>query len=448
LTRCINISCPAILPSTIRHWWAWKGAGISDLSDEHINLLIGSGKIQSVADLYNINCTKFQEILSVEESFAHRLVEALEESKTKSLSEIIYGLKIRYVGLSTARKLAQRFLTLEELAESDLAEIENVEGIHLQATKFIYQWFHNPANQELLRQLKAIGLKPSVPTNVPDNKGWIPPVADLIHKFQELKTWVEKVIAELQKLISSNREELAKIRQDNEKSQAKVLSQLEQISNLLKDSRNAPSVEEFITLVNAQSTKISDIHSLLLGVLRTETDSTQSQKIYRLLGELPEQFSQFANTQGEVVLRLQTQLEQAQSDKENLLARNHNLQGMYAVLQLEHSKYEIKLNSIERENQQITSQLEQNMLEKAQLFSLLEQINKDNSHHILALEQITAHRDALQQELLDCQSRSMDSKRWRLLLLSASKKQQKVSALLDLRGKVYNKVHFEGVASL
>ena len=466
LTRCINISCPAILPNTIRHWWAWKGAGISDLSDEHVDLLVGSGEIQSVADLYNINCTKFQEILSVEESFAHRLVEALEESKTKSLPEIIYGLKIRYVGLATARKLAQHFLTLEELAESDLVEIENIEEIPCQAAKFIYRWFHNPANQELLKQLKAAGLQPSISPVKSNDQGWQKPLDLLEGKLQELENWVKGVIAELQKLISSNREELAKIGQDNKKSQATVLSKLEYISNLLINPSGSHVIADFTERISTDyqqmqsqidkiytllrtsqrdlqvptaltvigenqklfhselSTQVSDVHLLLLNALKPESGSTDSQEIYNLLNKSSTQFDQFASTQNQFVLCLQPQLEKAQSEKEDLLAGVANLQGIYAALQLEHSKCEVKLHSVERENQQIALQLEQNGLEKAQLFSLLEQITKDNSQRIAALEQITAHRDALQQELLNCQPETTDSKRWRLLLIAASRKQK------------------------
>jgi DNA ligase (NAD+) len=80
----------------------------------------------------------------------------------------INALGIRYVGEATAQLLAQHFGSLEELAQADEEELLQVEGIGPQVARGIQEYFKNPKNQELLKELQELGVKPLPPEKPPE----------------------------------------------------------------------------------------------------------------------------------------------------------------------------------------------------------------------------------------------------------------------------------------
>lgn len=94
------------------------------------------------------------------EKSAANLVAALAASKRQPWHRQLYGLGIHHVGEVNAKALARAFPSAAALAEAAAGESEPITavfGIGDEIAQSLQQWFHTPANQELLAALAAQG---------------------------------------------------------------------------------------------------------------------------------------------------------------------------------------------------------------------------------------------------------------------------------------------------
>jgi DNA ligase (NAD+) len=159
VTRCVNISCPAILKGAIEHWVSRDALDIRGMGEKLVHQLVDRGVVHSVADLYNLTEEKLSELERMGKKLAQKLVEAIAQSKNQPWSRVLYGLGIRHVGSVNAQLLTQKFPTVEQLAQATQAEIETVHGIGEEIAQSVHQWFHISANQTLISRLKDAGLQ-------------------------------------------------------------------------------------------------------------------------------------------------------------------------------------------------------------------------------------------------------------------------------------------------
>ena len=165
VTRCINISCPAILRGSIIHWASRNALDIRGLGERIAVLLIENNLVKSVADLYSLTVKQIASLERMGSKSAENLVKAIAESKNQSYDRILYGLGIRYVGSVNAKTLAENFPSIEELSQASFEEIEAVYGIGEEIAQSVFEWVRVPANQNLIQQLQAAGLQFSQTTS-------------------------------------------------------------------------------------------------------------------------------------------------------------------------------------------------------------------------------------------------------------------------------------------
>jgi DNA ligase (NAD+) len=159
VTRCVNISCPAILKGAIEHWVSRDALDIKGMGEKLVHQLVDKGVVHSVADVYNLTEDKLCALERMGKKLAQKLVEAIAQSKNQPWSRVLYGLGIRHVGSVNAQLLTQKFPTVEQLAQASQADIETVHGIGEEIAQSVHQWFHISANQSLISRLKDAGLQ-------------------------------------------------------------------------------------------------------------------------------------------------------------------------------------------------------------------------------------------------------------------------------------------------
>ncbi len=158
--RCPNISCPARIKESIRHFASKEAMDIEGLGDRLVAQLVDKGLIQDVADIYYL---KKEDLLGLErmgEKSAQNLLNAIERSKRRPLSRFIYALGIRHVGAVIAEILAKRYRTIEELMEATEEELLSLEEIGPKVARSIVEFFANERNRETIRKLLAAGVTP------------------------------------------------------------------------------------------------------------------------------------------------------------------------------------------------------------------------------------------------------------------------------------------------
>jgi DNA ligase (NAD+) len=159
VTRCVNSSCPAILRGSVLHWASRDALDIRGLGEKIVILLIENGLIAAIADLYSLKSEQIASLERMGKKSADKLIKALEESKKQPWSRVLYGLGIRYVGSVTAKLLADRFPSVEQLSQASTASLESVYGIGAEIAESVCDWFKIPANQKLVERLQAAGLQ-------------------------------------------------------------------------------------------------------------------------------------------------------------------------------------------------------------------------------------------------------------------------------------------------
>lgn len=158
--RCINTSCIAQLKERIAHYASKDAMDIDGLGFKIVEYLVDHKLIESAADLY---CLRKDDLMMLEgfgEKSANNLVSAIEETKTRPLSRLIFALGIRHVGEKLAKVLANRFGSLESLSEANEEQLFEVDEVGPEVARSVAEYFAEPRNQKLLKELKKAGVKP------------------------------------------------------------------------------------------------------------------------------------------------------------------------------------------------------------------------------------------------------------------------------------------------
>ncbi|OUL36126.1 DNA ligase (NAD(+)) LigA [Nostoc sp. T09] len=159
VTRCVNASCAAILKGAIEHWVSRDALDIKGMGEKLVHQLVDKGLVHSVADLYDLTEDKLYALERMGQKSAQKLIEAIAQSKNQPWSRVLYGLGIRHVGSVNAQLIAEKFLSVEKLAQAKQSDIEGIYGIGVEIAESVHQWFQINANQTLISRLEAAGLQ-------------------------------------------------------------------------------------------------------------------------------------------------------------------------------------------------------------------------------------------------------------------------------------------------
>ena len=159
VARCENVSCPAQVKESIRHF-ASKGAmDIDGLGEKLIDQLVEKGLIKSYADLYFLTLDQLKNLERMGEKSAQNLLEAIDKSRNVPLDRFLYALGIRHVGEHIARVLANHFGSLDKIKNASEEELMAIHEIGPQVAKSIVQFFSEKRNLETLKKLFEGGVR-------------------------------------------------------------------------------------------------------------------------------------------------------------------------------------------------------------------------------------------------------------------------------------------------
>jgi len=158
--RCKNPQCPAQAIERMKHFVSRDAMDIESLGEKQLTQLINSGKINDVADLYLLSKEDMFAMDRMGDALAEKLTLSIASSKTQPLSRLLFGLGIRHVGKNTAKILARRFASLDELAKCTVDQLLAIHEIGNKVAQSIVDYFGNPEKILLLDKLKQAGVQP------------------------------------------------------------------------------------------------------------------------------------------------------------------------------------------------------------------------------------------------------------------------------------------------
>ena len=153
---CLNYNgCKPQIIGRIQHYISRKALDIEGLGQETVTLLVNSDLIKNYSELYEL---KFDQILGLErmaEKSANNLINGILDSKKIPFERVLYGLGIRYVGETVAKKLAKHFENIDNILNSDFEDLISVDEIGEKIANSIIEFSLNSKNIEIINSLKS-----------------------------------------------------------------------------------------------------------------------------------------------------------------------------------------------------------------------------------------------------------------------------------------------------
>ena len=158
VTRCTGIECSAKALRNIVHFASKEGMEIDGLGYSIIEQLLDRKLINNIADIYSL---KLEDVASLKKNgkkFAQNLIDAIEKSKSNDLFKVITGLGIRHIGAKSAKNLARKFRTMDNLMNASIEELSVQNDVGEITAKSIYEFFREEQSIDLINKLKLAGV--------------------------------------------------------------------------------------------------------------------------------------------------------------------------------------------------------------------------------------------------------------------------------------------------
>ena len=154
-----SISCTPQLKARLVHYASRDAMDIEGLSEKTIELFINKLGIKEIYDLYDLSYEDLINLESFKEKKTNNLLEAIKNSKECELNDFIYAIGIPNVGVKTARDLAEKYKTLENLRNAKEEDLIEVEDIGEKTSHDIVEFFNDNNIKESIDKLLDKGIK-------------------------------------------------------------------------------------------------------------------------------------------------------------------------------------------------------------------------------------------------------------------------------------------------
>ena len=157
--RCDNPNCRGKLLGKLSHYVSKPAMNIDGLSESTLEKFMELGYIKSILDIYNLYTHKFD--ISMLDGFGetsvNKLIKAIDDSKTTTVSRLLNALSIPTIGTSNAKVLASYIDNdINRIWELGTNNLTVINGIGPEMNTAIHKWFNNNDNITIIEQLIKI----------------------------------------------------------------------------------------------------------------------------------------------------------------------------------------------------------------------------------------------------------------------------------------------------
>ncbi|MEM0519563.1 NAD-dependent DNA ligase LigA [Aequorivita flava] len=157
---CPNAAgCPPQIIGRIQHFISRKAMDIEGLGGETVALLVNNGLINNYADLYLLKAEQIIPLERMAQKSAENIVTGIEASKHIPFERVLFGLGIRYVGETVAKKLAKHYKTIDALKNASEEELITVDEIGERIAQSVVSFFASEENIAIIERLKSYGVQ-------------------------------------------------------------------------------------------------------------------------------------------------------------------------------------------------------------------------------------------------------------------------------------------------
>lgn len=151
--------CKPQIIGRIQHFISRKALDIEGLGGETVALLVHAGLIQNYADLYTLTADQIINLDRMAAKSTTNLLQGIEVSKQIPFERVLFGLGIRYVGETVAKKLARHYQHIGALSEATFEELEAVDEIGTKIAESVVGFFKDEDHIRQVSRLVSYGLQ-------------------------------------------------------------------------------------------------------------------------------------------------------------------------------------------------------------------------------------------------------------------------------------------------
>ena len=154
-----DLHCPPQVVGRMIHYVSRKALNIDNLGAETIEQLYREKLIENPADFYALKKEQILPLERMAEKSAQNIIEGIEKSKGIPFEKVLFGIGIKHVGETVAKKLAKNFESIDDLKKATVEELIQVEDIGGKIAESIVAFFENPENILMIERLKSYGVQ-------------------------------------------------------------------------------------------------------------------------------------------------------------------------------------------------------------------------------------------------------------------------------------------------
>jgi DNA ligase (NAD+) len=157
---CTNIvACPAQIQGRLESFAKRERMDIEGMGESLAEQLVKNGLVKTVADIYRLTEEQLIGLERMGKKSAKNLLDGIAASKSRGLTRLIAGLSIYGVGDSMAELLTAAYPSIEDILAASEADLGRIKGFGPTRARSIYNFFHSPAGEKLVSDLRDAGVK-------------------------------------------------------------------------------------------------------------------------------------------------------------------------------------------------------------------------------------------------------------------------------------------------
>ena len=204
--------CPPQIKGKLEHFISRKAMNIDSLGEGKIEMLYDNNLVLTVADFYTLNYNmliglektiigkdgKKDKKISFQEKTVNNIIQGIEKSKQISAARVLFGLGIRFVGETVAKKLMGHYRNINAIKNATFDELIEVDEIGVKIAESIINWFSKPEHLIIIQKLSdavvqlAMSEQLNEFSNILEEKSFVVSGVFEHHSRDEIKALIEK----------------------------------------------------------------------------------------------------------------------------------------------------------------------------------------------------------------------------------------------------------------
>jgi DNA ligase (NAD+) len=159
MSYCVNPACPAQAFRWLTHFVSRGAMDVDGLGEQWTYVLMDKGLVKDPADIYRLSKEQLVDLDRMADKSAQNLLDAIEASKNRPLSRLMFALGIRHVGSEVAEILAKAFGSLDAIAAASREDLEAISAVGPRIAESVYDYLRGERQRKVIEKLRRAGVR-------------------------------------------------------------------------------------------------------------------------------------------------------------------------------------------------------------------------------------------------------------------------------------------------